>query len=91
MEDVIFRFGKYGVFALFPHNVEDSKGHVLSYTHVGQHSVADYDYCIRISKPATEEQYKQLEKELTSIGYELNIIKRRNYDKYLKSYYANNR
>jgi len=91
MEDVIFRIDKYGVFALFPHNVQDIGGDVLYYAHVGQHSSADYDHCIRTSKPATEEQYKQLEKELTSIGYELNIIKKRNYDKYLKSYHAINR
>jgi hypothetical protein len=92
--DVIFRVDttkdfKGSVFALFPHEIADNRGNVLSYQHIGQHSSADYIHCIRNSKPANIFEYEPLKKELENIGYELNIIKRMNYDKYLKSY--NNR
>jgi hypothetical protein len=94
--DVIFRVDTrknwlgnwtYGnVFALFPHEVADNKGNVTSYQHVGQHSSADYNHCIKTSRIATENEYKDLKKELESIGYNLNVIKKQNYQKYLNSY-----
>jgi len=87
--DIIFRCDKSGdfkgvVFALFPHEVSDHKGNVNSYQHVGQHSGADYNGCVRNSRLATEEEYKDLKEEMESIGYNINVMKKRNYDKYLK-------
>jgi len=89
--DIVFRCDKHGdfkgiVFALFPHEVSDHKGNVMSYQHVGQHSGANYNGCVADSRLATAEEYKGLKEEMESIGYNINIVKKRNYDKYLKSY-----
>lgn len=86
--DVVFRIdNKYkDVFALFPHDVCDNQGHVTSYQHVGQHSSADYRHCIRNSKKASKEEHKDLKGELEDRGYDLNIVSRQNYDKWLESY-----
>lgn len=94
--DVIFRKDttkefKGDIFALFPHNVDTYKGDVTFYTHVGQHGSADYNHCINTSKLATEEEYKDLKCELESIGYNLNIVKKQNHKKYLKSYHEINK
>lgn len=90
--DVVFRVDTIGkfkgtVFALFPHEVSTLDGLVTTYQHVGQHSSADYRHCIAKSKLATPEEYKDLKEELESIGYDVNVVKKQNYDKYLKSYY----
>jgi hypothetical protein len=87
--EVIFRKDKSGIFALFPHEVADYKGNVTSYQHIGQHSSADYNHCIRNSKVATPEQYADLQRELKGIGYDLKIVQKQNYKKYLKSYMKN--
>jgi hypothetical protein len=86
--DVVFRFDKtYGVFALFPHEVHDNiSGSVTCYAHVGQHSAANYDGCIKSTRPATESEYQDLFKELESIGYNLKVVQRQNYSKWLKAY-----
>lgn len=90
--DIVFRVDKTKgfkgtVFALFPHEVSTLDGLVTCYQHVGQHSSAEYAYCISRSRPATPEEYKDLKEELESIGYDVNVVKKQNYDKYLKSYY----
>jgi hypothetical protein len=90
--DVIFRVDttkdfKGIVYALFPHEVNDSKGSVLSFQHVGQHSSADYRHCINKSRLATHTEYNDLKKELESLGYNLNVIKKQNYTKFLESYH----
>jgi hypothetical protein len=82
--DVQFRIFKGNVIAVFPYIIETCTN-VLSYEHVGQHSecVWNINQC---SKPANEDQYTALKKELESIGYDLNIIKKRNNKTYLKAY-----
>lgn len=89
--DIIFRVDnskdfKGTIYALFPHEVADHNGCVTSYQHVGQHSSADYNHCIRTSKLANAKEYADLKKEMESIGYNINIVKKRNYNKYLESY-----
>ena len=89
--EVIFRKEKSGdykgtIYALFPYEVETYRGDVLYYQHIGQHSAADYFHCIRTSVPAKPGEYADLKRELEGIGYDLKIIKRRNYDKYLQEY-----
>ena len=81
---VMFRFWRGEVIALFPYLLWNHKGNVTSYMHVGQHGEADYYGIIRGSKPATEDQYKDLFQELESIGYNLEIVKKRNYNKFVK-------
>ena len=73
------------VTAVFPYQIEDHLN-TLCYSHVGQHSACHIDY-VHGSKPATESEYQALKQELESIGYELNIIKKRNHKKYLKAYW----
>jgi hypothetical protein len=82
--EVIFRKEKDGdILALFPHEIDTLIGDIWCYAHVGQHSGADYDYCIQKSKPAKANEYQYLKEELESLGYNLKVIKRRNYNKYL--------
>jgi len=82
--DVTFRKWKDGsILALFPHCVDTYEGGVSSYEHIGQHSSADYGHCIYDTKPAKEHEYKSLKDELESIGYNLNVIKRQNHNKFL--------
>jgi hypothetical protein len=89
--DVIFRVDttkdfKGTVFALFPHEVCDKSGSVTTYQHVGQHSAANYVWCIKRSRPATTQETLPLFNELTNLGYLLQIVKRQNYNKYLISF-----
>jgi len=89
--DVVFRCNKSGdfkgvVFAMLPHECGDRSGHVTCYQHIGQHGTADYSGCIRDSRPATEEEYADLKKEMEGLGYNLKVVKKQNYDKFLESY-----
>jgi hypothetical protein len=59
--DMVFRVDttkdfKGTVFALFPHEVSTLRGSVTFYQHVGQHGSADYNHCIKTSRPATEDE-----------------------------------
>jgi len=83
---VIFRMFEGEVLALFPYDIYNHIGLVNSYMHVGQHSGEDYSSCIERSKPATEKESKDLKKELESIGYNLTIVKRRNFNKYINAF-----
>lgn len=89
--EVVFRADKNGafkgqVFAMFPHEVCDFSGNVTSYQHVGQHSGANYSGCVAKTRLCTEEEYKDLKKELESLGYNLKVIKKQNYSKWRESY-----
>lgn len=89
--DIMFRFDttkgfKGTIFAVFPHEVTDNKGSVATYQHVGQHSSGDYHVCLQQSRPATEAEYAELKKEMErEYGYNINVVKKRNYKKYLAS------
>lgn len=85
---VIFRKMKYdnSILALFPYLI----GYdylITSYSYLGQHSSADYQNCIQSSKPAKPNEYELLKKELESIGYNLEIREKRNFNKYIKAYH----
>ncbi len=80
---VIFRQWKIGceIIALFPEIATDTIGYnCQSYIHVGQHGAASPNI-ITDTKPANLEDgaVKRLIKELTDIGYNLEIIKRFRY------------
>ena len=87
--EVIFRklTSSNRILALFPYEASPEIGMVLSYMHIGQHGDAHYQHCLDISTLATEEEYSDLKQELENIGYNLKVLKRRNYDKYLGSHY----
>lgn len=76
---VIFRKWKDDgeILALFP-ELEGNWGLCTCFSHVGQHATAEYHYCLSLSKPATPEEYADLQKELEDIGYNLKIRKRWN-------------
>lgn len=81
--EMIFRKDKEGVFVLMPYDIATLEGHVTTYQHLGQHSAADYNGCIRKSVPATVLEYMDLYNELESLGYNIKIVRRQNYDRYL--------
>lgn len=83
--EVIFRKFKDGeIIALFPYEVQDRIGLVMSYMHNGQHSDASLNI-IEITKLATPSEYEDLKTELESIGYNLKICKRVNTNKWSKA------
>jgi len=57
-------------------DVDANPNMLMSYLHVGQHGEASIDFCISC-RLATPEQYADLQTELTSIGYDLKVCKRR--------------
>ena len=91
--DVIFRMDtkkddRHEVIAVFPHDVSTPDGMVGIYVHIGQHGSGDYNVMLQRTRLATKKEYADLKRELEhQVGYNLNVIKKRNYDKYLKSYY----
>jgi hypothetical protein len=83
--EVIFRKFKSdgSIIALFPYIINDNQGNILSYMHIGQHGSADCFCLTDVTTLAKEEDYRDIYNELNSIGYNLEIKKRRNHDKYL--------
>ena len=63
--------------ALFPYEINTPDGYCLCYAHIGQHSNADYFYCISKTKPAMPHEYNKLLIELKNIGYSPIIRKRK--------------
>ena len=69
--------------AIFPDELQavvNGEKHYLGYAHIGQHTEIHEDF-LNLSQvgnhtieTATEEEYKDLKKELESIGYELEIV-----------------
>ena len=76
MTKVVFRKYKDGqIIALFPDII--NRNYIMSYTHIGQHSNADRSI-VYDTKPATEEEYKELYAELVNeVGYDdLQVVKK---------------
>jgi len=87
--EVIFRKFKDGnkeVIAIMPHQVCDTTGGVESYMHVGQHGACDYKGLLKTTKLATPTESLALYTELEKLGYNLLVIRKQNYSKYLESY-----
>lgn len=90
--DVIFRVISRGDFkghliALFPHQCDTLKVDVQSYMWNGQHGAADYNGMVAYSKLATEEQRAEMKRHLErDFGYNLNVIKKQNREKFLVDY-----
>jgi hypothetical protein len=81
--DVIFRKEKDdSILAVFPYMIADYKGNCTCYSHIGQHNGLCWDY-LRSTRLAKEIDYMPLKSELESLGYNLKIVKRRNYNRYL--------
>lgn len=83
---VIFRTDENGeCLAVFPYEIADRQGNCTCYAHLGQHSACSYDYVLKETKPC--KNYVELKAELERIGYNLEVITRRDYDEYLKAFY----
>jgi hypothetical protein len=66
------------VFAYFPDENYDDKGiYKVGYSHIGQHSAVHPQYAAE-SRPATPEEYADLDAELRSIGYNPVIVNQTN-------------
>ena len=84
--DVIFRKFKddNAIIALFPYDLWSYRGiDCMSYMHVGQHGAAEHSACLKNCKPAKENEYQDLFNELEDLGYNLNVIKKRDNNKFL--------
>jgi hypothetical protein len=75
---VVFRVDDRGeVFALLPEIPADVGGRYCAcYQHVGQHSGADYQGCIRTSRPAKPAECRQLAAEMRQRGYKIRARRR---------------
>ena len=77
VDRVIFRkWPSGGVIAILPDN-EANPGRVDMYEHIGQHGEGDPGI-VNITTPAKPHEYSALHEELTSIGYDLRVMKRIN-------------
>ena len=79
MTKVIFRKWKGGdIIALFPDEPWSRQDCTTSsYMHIGQHGAADYTGVIAATRPAREEEFRDLLAELQAIGYDdLRIVQR---------------
>lgn len=81
--DVIFRVWKSpnkGVIALFPGHAAtvNQPSHCSSFEHVGQHAAADLKRVVTATRPATQEEYVPLKRELETgpYSYTLNVVTR---------------
>jgi len=86
--EVIFRKYPTGnVIALFPYEIENHKGDILSYERIGQHSSADRAYVMANTKLAKQIDYMALYTELKGIydDHILKPIKKVNISKYSKA------
>ncbi len=67
---VIFRkFNDGDVIALFPHEVADGSGNIMSYMHIGQHGAACPSLALELGVPSKAEALT-LFKELVNQGYD---------------------
>lgn len=91
--EVVFRkyksgFDKGEILALFPYSI--ATGHLVDcYQFCGQHGSADYFHCVgTLTVPATEEEAADMKNHLEEhFGYNLKVLKKRNYAKYVVSYH----
>ena len=72
---VIFKISRWNECVAFLLDCPANIGFVLSYAHIGQHSDASMGFFNECTL-ATEEQYKDLYEELSSIGYRLYLRSR---------------
>lgn len=73
---VIFRVYRGELCAYFPAEPWDMFGNYITcYAHIGQHGAASLDW-LQKGRPATENEYAALKKELEGFGYNLRVYKR---------------
>jgi hypothetical protein len=84
--DVIFRKIDGEIIAIFPNEwYNHEKRYVQSYMHIGQHGACCPELIFSLEKPYFNE-YEALKNELYGIGYDLNILSRRETAKLLPKF-----
>jgi hypothetical protein len=75
---VLFRrYGNGDIIAIFPEEVAGELARFcMSYEHVGQHGACDPRHVVAHTSPAKPSEYRDLLKELRTIGYSVRVIKR---------------
>lgn len=72
---VLFRYWLDDILALLPFIVGDPDPRTcMSYQHIGQHGAAAFNAMLDESRPATQDEYADLQTELESMEYELAIV-----------------
>ena len=80
--EILFRkYSNGDIIALMPYVIEDNRFCCQSYMHVGQHGPARYEHMMQCTRPAKEDEYAELKRELESIGYNVLPITRINRKK----------
>lgn len=69
---VMFKRFKGSIIALFPNEIADNKGNIMSYECLGQHGGAHP--ALKKCRNAKPSEYANLRRELESIGYELEVL-----------------
>jgi hypothetical protein len=85
MTEVLFKRDGSEIFAVMPYDICDRQGNMTMYAHIGQHSSCSPDY-VKRCKNANKSEYAELKKELETIGYKLNVIKKISREKYIEKY-----
>lgn len=85
---VIFRKFKNteSIIAVFPNLCYPkyaTKGNIMSYMFIGQHSECDYAVVMRMTTIATPKEYDILKAILEDIKYDLEIVTQKEYEKSL--------
>ena len=73
------------IIALFPDNLYNDPRNldsIMSYEHIGQHGEASFIAVLVQTDLAKPEEYAELQSELQSLGYNLQVCKRRVYHWY---------
>jgi hypothetical protein len=77
---VVFRkyIGRQEFIALFPDEIADGRGNIMSYQKIGQHGAADYKGVIKQTCAIDPKNCNGLLEELLNIGYDVFPVKRKN-------------
>ena len=73
------------VIAFMPYDICNWQGYFTCYAHIGQHCSSCDEY-FRQCRTATQEEYEPLLNELISIGYNVEVKKRLNTEKFKQAY-----
>lgn len=85
---VIFRKFKdtKSIIAIFPdlgYPEYATRGNIMSYMFIGQHSECNYDIVMRMTSPVLSKECKVLQAVLEDIGYVLKVVTKKEYEKSL--------
>lgn len=81
--EVVFRKFEDNIYAIFPYEI-DWDGNSLCYVN-SNFKACHYSYLITHSKPVQKEEYRQMFDELTNMGYDLKLIKKRDFKFYISA------